>query len=451
MVRRWLLPFALTGILALAGVLVPSVEPEQPPLWLALAGSAAGLGLSTVLLSIAWKAGEWTPTFFALGCSSMAVGGLLHLWVYDTVWLSGSASLSAASAPVAGMTLGGIWFGLGAFPRTPVPATKRLGPRVQLISLVVLTPALLIVGSMLFSNLPGFAIGLAGGVACIGYLYAGSQMIQAFRLLRLPYQLAMALGSVLFVPITLFLAAGGLPGLSPAMQQVVLLAVASFPAAGFVLEHRKRPGLRTMVLALSVPGAIRTMRRGYPEPLFAMLRDVDDYDPALRGHIDRVADLAVRTAQAMGVAPGRLREVMLAGQLHDVGKLFIPREILDKPGRLEPAEFARMQEHSVLGARLVERIPELAGAATAVRQHHERWDGTGYPSGLEAEGIALPARIIAAADVFDALVTARPYKRSWSQAEALDELRRGSGTHFDPRVVRAIESVLIESAEPAAA
>ena len=450
MVRPLLPPLAFAGLFSLASVLVPSIRPGQAPLWLALAGAVAGLCFSTVLLRIAWSAGEWTPTFFALGCTSMAVAGVVHLWVYEPIWLSGIIS-GADIAPVAGMTLGGAWFGLGAIPRPPVPAMERMRPRVQLITAGLLTVVLLTGAAILLPNLPGWVIRVPAGVACTGYLYAGWQMTQAFRLLRLPYQLAMASGSVLFVPITLFLAAGGMPFLSPGMQQAVLLLAASFPAAGFFIEHRKRPGLRTMVLALSVPGAIRTMRRGYPKPLLAMLRVVDDYDPALRGHIDRVADLAVRTAQTMAVDAQCLREVMLAGQLHDIGKLFVPREILDKPGRLEPAEFARMQEHSVLGARLVERVPELAGAATAVRQHHERWDGTGYPSSLSAEGIALSARIIAAADMFDALVTARPYKRSWSHAEALDELRRGSGTHFDPRVVRAMESVLAETAELAAA
>lgn len=446
MIRVWLPPLAFAGLFSLATMLVPSSEPGQPPLWMALAGAVAGLSLSAVLLRIAWSAGEWTPTFFALGCTSMAVAGVVHLWVYEPAWLSGSIS-GAATAPVAGMTLGGAWFGLGAIPRRPLPESRRFRPRVQLVTLALLTVVMLTAAAVLAPNPPRWALRLPAGIACTGYLYTAWQMLQAFRLLRLPYQFAMASGSLLFIPITICLAAGGMPFLTPATQQAVLLLAASFPAAGFVIEHRKRPGLRTMVLALSIPGAIRTMRRGYSEPLLAMLRDVDDYDASLRGHIDRVADLSVRTAETMRVDPGCLREVMLAGQLHDIGKLFVPREILDKPGRLEPAEFARMQEHSVLGAHLVERVPELAGAALAVRQHHERWDGTGYPSGLSAEGIALSARIIAAADVFDALVTARPYKRSWSRAEALDELRRGSGTHFDPRVVRAMEAVFAQNSE----
>lgn len=115
---------------------------------------------------------------------------------------------------------------------------------------------------------------------------------------------------------------------------------------------------------------------------------------------------------------------MPAGRLHDVGKLFDPWEIPDKPGRLEPAEFARVQERRVLGARLVERIPELAGAAAAVRQHHERWDGTGYASGLSAAGTALSARIVGAADVFDALVMVRPNDAS---GHRLMRLMRSAG------------------------
>ena len=140
---------------------------------------------------------------------------------------------------------------------------------------------------------------------------------------------------------------------------------------------------------------------------------------------------------------------MLAAQLHDVGKLFIPRDILDKLGRLDPDEFARIQEHSAFGETLLRRIPELASAAAAVGQHHERWDGTGYPRQLSGADIRLSARIIAACDVFDALVTARPYKRAWRTDEAIEELCRGAGSQFDPAVVAVLTRVL-ESEQPLA-
>ncbi len=179
-----------------------------------------------------------------------------------------------------------------------------------------------------------------------------------------------------------------------------------------------------------------------PEQLTNLLAQVDEYDTALRGHIDRVADLSVHTARAMGLSGEALREVMLAGQLHDIGKLFVAREILDKPGRLDPAELAQMQEHSALGEKLVRRVPELAGAAAAVGQHHEKWDGAGYPNGLRGAEIRLSARIIAACDVFDALVTERPYKAAWTTEQALAELQRGTNSHFDPDVVVALIGVL---------
>lgn len=219
----------------------------------------------------------------------MAMGAAFHLWAFDAVTLSASFNEAAARAPVAGMTMGGVWFGLGAPPRSPLPAAERVGHRIQLLFLVLLTIGGVVAASVLFAAVPAMAVGLCAGIACAGYLSAGSRMIRAFRLLCLPHQMAAARGSVLFVPITLFLAAWGIPELSPALQQTTLLAIGSFPGVGFVLEHRKRPGLPTMVIALSIPGAIQTMRRGYRGPLLALLADVDYYEPSLRGYIDRVA------------------------------------------------------------------------------------------------------------------------------------------------------------------
>lgn len=190
------------------------------------------------------------PTLFALGCTAMAMGAAFHLWTFDAVTLFVSFNEAAAGAPVAGMTMGGVWFGLGALPRSPVPAAERVGHRIQLLFLVLVTIGGVGAASVLFAAVPAMAVGLCAGIACAGDLVAGSQMVQAFRPLCLPYQMAVALGSVLFVPITLFLAAWGIPELSPALQQTTLLVIASFPEAGFVREHRKRPGLPTMVIAL---------------------------------------------------------------------------------------------------------------------------------------------------------------------------------------------------------
>ena len=133
-----------------------------------------------------------------------------------------------------------------------------------------------------------------------------------------------------------------------------------------------------------------------------------------------------------------------AARLHDLGKVSLPDSILLKAGPLTPEERAVMQQHTTHGAELLaggnSRVLTLAQSIAL--HHHERWDGSGYPHQLRGEAIPLPARLVAVADVFDALLSERPYKRAWPLEEALGEMRRLSGTHFEPRIVQALERVL---------
>jgi putative nucleotidyltransferase with HDIG domain len=173
-------------------------------------------------------------------------------------------------------------------------------------------------------------------------------------------------------------------------------------------------------------------------------------------HTSRVGELCARIGAALGMAETDLALLRRAAPLHDVGKIAIPDRILLKPGRLTPAEFEQMKTHTTLGAEMLERpgFPLLEMAALVARTHHERWDGSGYPAGLAAEAIPLVGRIVAVADVFDALTHARPYKEAWPVADALAEIRAQRGRQFDPAVVDAFLTILpdvdleSEAAEP---
>ena len=134
-----------------------------------------------------------------------------------------------------------------------------------------------------------------------------------------------------------------------------------------------------------------------------------------------------------------------ASPMHDIGKIGIPDRILCKPGKLDPDEWAIMQTHTTIGAKIIgdsEGSELLAMAVTVALTHHERWDGTGYPKGLAGEDIPLEGRIVAIADVFDALTSERPYKKAWSIDDAIAYLRRESGKHFDPRLVEHFTQIL---------
>jgi len=168
-------------------------------------------------------------------------------------------------------------------------------------------------------------------------------------------------------------------------------------------------------------------------------------DAETRGHTDRVTALALRLGRAMGLDAAELRDLRWGAYLHDIGKIALPDAVLHHPGALDAPARARMQEHVAEGTRLAGHLPFLSPAALdVIAAHHERWDGGGYPAGLAGEAIPLHARIFAACDVYDALISVRPYKRAWTHAEAAAHLRRQSGTHFDPVVVSALLRVLEE-------
>jgi response regulator RpfG family c-di-GMP phosphodiesterase len=156
-------------------------------------------------------------------------------------------------------------------------------------------------------------------------------------------------------------------------------------------------------------------------------------------HIERLGELCHRLALAVGMPAAEAEVLRHAAVLHDVGKIGIPDEVLHKPGAFDPEERALMETHAEIGAELLSggRSDLMRMAQEVALTHHEKWDGSGYPNGLAGEAIPLAGRICAICDVFDALLSERPYKRPWSLADVLDELRSQAGRHFDPQLVEA--------------
>jgi putative two-component system response regulator len=179
------------------------------------------------------------------------------------------------------------------------------------------------------------------------------------------------------------------------------------------------------------------------EVLERLARAAEFRDDVTGGHTRRVGELAERLARELGLAREEVEVVRRAAPLHDVGKISLPDSILLNPGRLTPEEFERGKSHTWVGAEILSgsRVPTLRVAEQVALHHHERWDGTGYPHGLRGAEIPLPARIVAVADVWDALTHARPYKEAWPPDRARAEIRRQRGRQFDPAVVGAMEEV----------
>jgi two-component system, cell cycle response regulator len=168
-----------------------------------------------------------------------------------------------------------------------------------------------------------------------------------------------------------------------------------------------------------------------------LLKVLGERNPGLLEHLGEVSVLATMTAEALGLSEHEVKRIEIAAELHDVGKVAIPDTILNKPGPLDEEEWAFMRSHTEIGARIVNAAPSLARSAELVRASHERYDGCGYPDRLAGEEIPLGAGIIAVCDAFDAMTSDRSYRRAIAVADAVAELRRCSGSQFDPRVVDA--------------
>lgn len=182
----------------------------------------------------------------------------------------------------------------------------------------------------------------------------------------------------------------------------------------------------------------------YIETIMALALAVEAKDPYSAGHSKRVGYYAMQIGKALGLDDEMLRTLNDGGILHDIGKIGIKDEILLKPSHLSPDEEKIMQQHPVIGEAIVKPVRSLRRLAGLVRCHHERFDGSGYPSGLKGEQIPIGARILAVADTYDSMVTDRPYRKRLSIEEAKETLRKGAGVTYDPVVVEALLRILQE-------
>lgn len=196
---------------------------------------------------------------------------------------------------------------------------------------------------------------------------------------------------------------------------------------------------RAAHLAAEVTAATTEIARREDEMIVRLARAAEYRDPETGAHIQRMARYSHIIAVQMGLRPGHCDLIMKAAPMHDIGKVAIPDHILLKPGKLTPEEFEVMKSHAEAGYQILRGSASqmLRIAAGIARSHHEKYDGTGYPLGLSTGMIPLPARIVAVADVFDALTSSRPYKEAWSVEKALQLLTTGSGSHFDPVCISA--------------
>ena len=184
------------------------------------------------------------------------------------------------------------------------------------------------------------------------------------------------------------------------------------------------------------------LKKAYLDAIRMLAFAVDAKDHYTLGHSDKVGSIAKSIAREMGLDPAQVEEIEYGAILHDVGKIAISEKILNKPGRLTDEEYVLMKKHTVMGVNIMEHTEAIANLMPIVRHHHEWYNGKGYPDGLKGEAIPMGARIVALADAFDTMVSDRPYRKVLGIPAAISEIKRFSGTQFDPKVVEALLNLL---------
>ncbi len=231
--------------------------------------------------------------------------------------------------------------------------------------------------------------------------------------------------------------------------------LSGFIAIGFINPHsifeedhvQGRQLTDQVAVALSNSFLVEELNQLNWGTLTALARTVDAKSPWTAGHSERVTTLALKIGEAFDFSLKELETLRRGSLLHDVGKIGIPVSILDKPGKLTDEEYSTIKNHSALGARILEPIRAYSEIIPIVVQHHERFDGKGYPEGIAGEAISLGGRILAVCDVYDALVSDRPYRSGWEHERVMEIIEQESGKQFDPKIVEVFLEVMTEKKE----
>ena len=216
------------------------------------------------------------------------------------------------------------------------------------------------------------------------------------------------------------------------------------PVDGATLEYQRLSAAyqQSLRYAQDVRRLYQQLQRSMYQSLVGLCAAIEAKDAYTRGHSERVGAWSRRLAERLGVGTDDAERIGQAGLLHDIGKIGVPESVLGKRGPLAEEEWQVMRRHPLLGAQIVAPFEMLAGVDTLIRHHHERIDGSGYPDGLRADEVPLGCRIIAVADVYDALTSDRPYRSAWSHDRAMAVLFEEAGRVLEARVVSAFAHVV---------
>jgi hypothetical protein len=412
-----------------------------------IAGCA--LVVATIAAIAATKERRPAPLLLALGC--LGVGCLLLAHGLTTPGMIGQPlNMWVARLPTLAIVVFAACLG-GALRAKSI--VGRIVERAPVWSLVV--PGALIASFSAWVTIDPLALGGIGplpgeeqvrgaalGLSGFALLLIGARYWSRWRLGRDRVELSLAIASWLAMSSTLSLIFAQLWRLSWWDYHVYLLAGFASAAWAILSRSRRTRSLAGGVAGISVRDPLQQVASGHPEALQALIGAVEAKDPYTRGHSERVAELSTRIGMRVGLEPEVLRALHQGATLHDVGKIGVPDQILNKPGALDEDEWEWILRHPLVGWELASRAPSLRHSLGAIRHHHERWDGSGYPDRLEGANIPLAGRIVAVADVWDALTSDRAYRPAWQVDRAASHLATAAGSLFDPLCIEAFCDVL---------
>jgi HD-GYP domain-containing protein (c-di-GMP phosphodiesterase class II) len=453
------------GLLLLAARTVPALDPvfESVTFHVIVVSAIAGCALLVAAATAFAASRDRRPAtaLLALGCVGVGFLMLAHglttpgtLGQPMNMWVGRLGALALISFAVC--------VSAAVDDRHPVARVVAKAPRLALLVPVfglasfctwIVVDPLSLAGSAQVAGeerIRSVLLALSG----ISLLATGATHWRRWRLSRDRVELSLVFASWLAMSAILSLVFGQFWRLSWWDYHVYLLGGFGATAWAVVTESRRTRSLTSAVSGISVRDPLEQVSRGHPEALDALIGAVEARDPYTHGHSSRVAELSTRMGVRIGLEPEALRALHQGASLHDVGKISVPDHILNKPGKLESNEWAPIEAHPVIGWELASRAPSLRQCLSAIRYHHERWDGTGYPDKLKSSEIPLAGRIVAVADVWDALTSDRAYRPAWPLDKAVSHLVGAEGVLFDPLCVEAFldvvksEGILPEKVRP---
>ncbi|MBI4260098.1 MAG: HD domain-containing protein [Actinobacteria bacterium] len=414
--------------------------------------AACALQVAVLATAAAARSREPAPVFLALGC--LAVGILMLGHGLTTPGIADRPmNLWVARLPVIALAAFAGALALALLPPRSAPMRlARRHPRATLavpgIAMAAWTAWIVVTPTSLWGDRP-FSVetSLQRGTAVVVtaiLVAAGVAYWRRWRLSRDPVALSLVAACWLAASAELSLNLGVLWQLSWWDYHVLLLVGFGAAVYAVVGSYRRSRRIEETLASLFATEPLEQIARSYPDALRALVAAVEAKDGYTHGHSARVAAMSVRIGQRLSLRPAALRRLAQGALLHDIGKIGIPDDILNKPDALTPDERARIEDHPIVGWDIVRQAASLREALAAIRHHHERVDGTGYPDGLRGHAIPLEARIVAVADVWDALTSDRAYRPAWTPDRAIEHMAAVRGTHFDPSSLDAFLEIMAD-------